>query len=327
MNSMAHAEDHKEQIFAAFQQILDDRNKLESNIATREQETANVKNKQILDVASTYTMDGIVKGLADLQLAFGSHVNGLSENLSTEVSKLDELEQATQIETQHLRKLQQIRIVADALHLLTQTHQEQLRILEQDSAAQKDTLEREMAQKRQLWEKEQAEFEQDIQQQLEFLTQERQRQEADYKYELDRQRTVEENDYEQKQRNQEQELQASQQVKERQWIEREQFLADNQSLYEEYQQTVESLPSELEEAVNQARLATRTAIQHEAEVQAELLEKEWEASRQGYEFQLQSLEKNVQNQIEQIETLHLQLQEMLQQSHTLTMRAFGSSPE
>ena len=106
---MVATRDSKDQISKAFQQILTDRKKSDSKIATKEEEAEKEKNKQVLEVASTYTIDSIVKGLADLQLEFGSIVNGLSEKLSTEASKLDELKRAINIETQHLQELQQIR--------------------------------------------------------------------------------------------------------------------------------------------------------------------------------------------------------------------------
>jgi hypothetical protein len=87
--------DSKELISKAFQQILNDRKRIDSRIATKEEEAEKEKNQQILEVASTYTIDGIVKGLADLQLEFGNIVKGLSEKLAKEASKLDELNRAS----------------------------------------------------------------------------------------------------------------------------------------------------------------------------------------------------------------------------------------
>jgi hypothetical protein len=165
--------DSKELISKAFQQILTDRKRIDSRIATKEEEAEKEKNKQILEVASTYTIDGIVKGLADLQLEFGNIVNGLSEKLAKEASKLDELNRAISVETQHLQDLQQVRVVADALHLLTQEHQEKLKTLEQNAANQREALEKDMAEKRKYWEKEQEDFENTVQEQNELLIKER----------------------------------------------------------------------------------------------------------------------------------------------------------
>ncbi|MEW5860341.1 MAG: hypothetical protein AB1861_23650, partial [Cyanobacteriota bacterium] len=83
MNKLA-SKDSKEQILEAFKQLIADKKKIESKIATKEQEAEKQKNKEILQAASTYTLDSIVKGLADLQLEFGGIVFGLSTKLTGE---------------------------------------------------------------------------------------------------------------------------------------------------------------------------------------------------------------------------------------------------
>jgi hypothetical protein len=60
--------DSKQQLVQAFQLIRTERRKLESKIATKQEEAEKAKTQEILTAASTYTVDSIVKGLADLQL-------------------------------------------------------------------------------------------------------------------------------------------------------------------------------------------------------------------------------------------------------------------
>ena len=62
---MVATKDSKEQIFKAFQQILTDRKKIDSRIATKEEEVKKEKNQQILKTASTHIIDHIIlsKGL------------------------------------------------------------------------------------------------------------------------------------------------------------------------------------------------------------------------------------------------------------------------
>jgi hypothetical protein len=322
---MVARQDSKEQISKAFQQILTERKKIDSRIATKEEEAEKEKNRQILEVASTYTVDSIVKGLAELQLEFGNIVNGLSEKLTTEAAKLDELDRGISVETQHLQELQQVRVVADALHLLTQEHQENLKTLEQNSANQRETIEKDMAEKRKLWEKEQQEFENNVRERNELLVKERQLKEADYNYELERKRKVETDEYEELKRSQERELQEANREKDKQWTERERILTERQPLFEEYQQKVDAFPTELDEAVKKAREEAIKEIHQDAKVKAELVKKEWESTKQGYEFKIQSLEQTIQKQIEQIEHLSAQLQETMKQAQSLAMKAFESS--
>ncbi len=322
---MVATKDSKDQIFKAFEQILNQRKTIDSKIATKEEEAEKQKNQQVLDVASTYTVDSIVKGLADLQLDFGTIINQLSEKLTSESEKGDQLKLAIQVETQQLEYLQQIRVVADALHILTQEHQENLKRLEQTTTEQRQAIEKDQADQHKSWLKEQAEFEQKVQEERESLAKLRQQQEADYTYQIERQRKIEADEYETLKRNQERELREANQEKEKHWSEREKILQERQPLFKDYQQKVDNFPKDLDESVKKAREEAIKDVHQDAKVKAELLDKEWEASKQSYEFKVQSLEETIQKQTEQINQLYAQLQDSLKQSQALAMRAFDSS--
>jgi len=77
--------------------------------------------------------------------------------------------------------------------------------------------------------------------------------------------------------------------------------------------------------VKKAREEAIKDVHQDAKVKAELLDKEWESSKQSYEFKVQSLEETIQKQTEQINQLYAQLQDSLKQSQALAMRAFDSS--
>ncbi len=81
----------KDQILAAFNQLLTERKKSESKVETKEQEAEKEKNQQLLETVAGYTIDNIVNGMAALQLDFGSAMDELSQKLETESGKLDEL--------------------------------------------------------------------------------------------------------------------------------------------------------------------------------------------------------------------------------------------
>lgn len=317
--------DSKAKILESFQQILADRQRLDLRVATREEEVERERNKQILEVASQYTVDSIVKGLADLQLEFGSVITSLALKITTETSKLDELKQGIATEAQHLQELQRIRVVADALHLLTQEHQEKLRVLEQTATQERETLEKQMTEARRHWQQEQEEHDILIHEQSELLTEERQRQEEDYQYEIEQTRKIETDDYEELRKRIERELQEATQEKEKQWAERDRILTMNQPLLQEYQQKAATFTTELEEAIKKAREEGIREVNQDAKVKADLLEKEWEASQQSYELKIQSLEAKIQKQAEQVTELAAQLQAAMQQAQGLAMQAFQSS--
>jgi hypothetical protein len=323
--TIAASRDGKQQLMQAFQQILVERKKLESKIATKLEVADKVKNKQILEAASTYTVDSIVKSLADLQLEFGSIVNSLSEKLGKENSKLDELNRAIEVETQYLQELQQIRTVADAVDVLTQEHQEKLRILEQDTTSKRETLEKEIAQTRKDWQREQAEYDEAMEAFNELLLKQRQQEADEYQYKLENTRKINVDAYEARKRNLEREVLESTQEKEKNWAEREKFLKANEPLFAEYQKKVASLATELEEAAKRAREEAIRETGQKAKVEADLLEKEWDATKQSYELKIKSQEETIEKQVEEIEGISVQLQSTLKQAQDLAMRAFDGS--
>lgn len=319
--------DSKTKILQSFQQILAERKKIASKVETKEEEAEKAKNKELLEVASTYTIDTIVKGLADLQLDFGTIINGLSDKLNTESSKLDELRKAIAIETQHQQQLQQIRIVADALHILTQEHQEKLHTLEEYATVQREIIAKDTLEKRKAWQKEQADFETALQEENTLITNTRQKEEADYQYTLERQRKIEVDNYEEAKRKLERELQESTREKEKNWVDREKFLTDHQAEFAENQKKAETFEEELKQAYTKAKEEAIQEVTREAKVKADLFEKEWESSKQGYELRVQSLEQTIEKQSQQIAEISAQLQATMKQAQDLAMKAFSSNKE
>ncbi|HEY9701595.1 MAG TPA: hypothetical protein V6C58_04075 [Allocoleopsis sp.] len=319
------AKDSKEQIFAAFNQLIAEKEKIESKIATKEQEAEKEKNKELLEIASTYTIDSIVKGLADLQLDVGKIVNQLTETLTSESDKLEQLQKAIEIEKEHLQQLKQIRIAADALYILNQEHQENLKTIEQKAANEREIVEKDQTEKRKYWQKEQTEYDILQREKLEKLTKKRQEEEADYQYILERTRKIETDEYDSTKRTQEREIQETNVLKNKLWAEREKVLNDQQTVYEENIKKIEVFPSQLEEEVKKAREEAMKEATNEAKFKADLADKEWEGLKQSYELKIQSLSQTIQRQIEQITDISNQLQAAITQAQSLATRAFGNN--
>jgi hypothetical protein len=318
-------QDPKARILNAFQSILAERQKIESRVATKEQEAAQQEDQRILETVSQYTQDGIVRGLADLQLEFGGIVSGLTSRLTTENQKLEELKRAIAVETEHLQELQQTRTVADALHILTQEHQEKLAALEKQHESDRETLEKEIAEARKLWQQELEEFESAQLESETRLQEERDRQEADYAYEIEQARKIAADEYAEKNRQQDYELQQTAVNHEKQWTERDQVLTRNQTQMQEHQRKIETFPAELDEAVKKAREDGIRDVNQDAKVKADLLEREWQGTKQGYDLQIASLEAKIQKQTEQTTEISTQLQSAMRQAQELAMRAFETS--
>ncbi|MEM9538399.1 MAG: hypothetical protein AAGA60_02690 [Cyanobacteria bacterium P01_E01_bin.42] len=315
----------KTQILTAFRQLLADRQAIASKVATKEEEAEKAKNQELLETAASYTVDSIVNGMAALQLDFSSIVTNLAERLTNESEKLEELKRAIAVERENLDQLQKVRIVADALYILRQEHQEKLTVLETNTSRQTEKIEKDMAQTRKVWGKEQAEFETDITEKATLTTKEREEESGDYDYEIERARQMEMDEYEEKKRLQERALQEQNQDKEKDWSEREKVLTDNQQEFEENQAKIEGFEEELKETFKEAKNKAIEECDRDAKVKANLVAKEWEAEKQGYELRITALDASIQRQVEQISEITTQLQAATSQAQSLAMRAFQGS--
>jgi hypothetical protein len=129
-------------------------------------------------------------------------------------------------------------------------------------------------------------------------------------------------EYEESKRQQERDLQTANKEKEKAWVEREKFLADNDAEFKANQKKIEGFEETIKQETNKARGEAIKDAERDAKVKADLLEKEWELSKQGYDFKIQSLEATIQKQTEQIAELTVELQKVTTQAQNLAMRAF-----
>lgn len=314
----------KEQVMSAFNKLLTQYQKVESKVATKEEEVSAIKNQQLLTKATEYTVDNIVNGMAILQLDFGSAIESIKENLTAESTKLNELKRAITVEQEHLQQLSQVRIVADALHILQQEHQEKIQRLAEETNLQKENVTQEITKSRKVWQQEQANFEIVVTEENELTAQQRKQEEADYQYELARQRKIETDEYEDDKRQQERELAQIEREKTKDWTKRKQYLTEYKTEFTANLDRIASFEEKIQTEYNKAKSEAIKEAFAKAKVEADLLEKEWEANQKGYDFQIASLDATITRQEQQITQLTHQLQESNSQAQSLAMKAFNN---
>jgi len=317
--------DSKTQILTAFRQLLAQQQQIASKVATKEEEAEKEKNQELLEVAATYTVDSIVNGMASLQLDFGSIINELSQRLGSESEKLDTLKRAIFVETENLEQLRKVRLVADALYILRQEHQEKIQALQDNINQQREGLEKTIRQTRKAWEKELEEWETRTEEEAEIIAKEREEEAADYQYQTTRSRQIKIDEYEEYKRDQERTLQEMNQQQEKGWQEREQYLTANEAQFNANQEKIASFEEALKKAYTDAKGEAIKQAEREAKVKSDLLEKEWESTQQGFDLKIQSLEAVIERQTAQIVEITTQLQAATNQAQQLAMRAFQSN--
>lgn len=307
-----------------FQRLLAEWRRLESKVTTKEELAAKKQEQAVVDVASTYTVESIVKGLADLQLAFDGIMDRAANKLTDESSKLEEVQQAIEVERRRLQELYNVEVAANALDILVQEHETQIKAFEEETTQKQETFEQEVSQQRETWEREQTEFEEAEREHQEHQEKERALEEEEYNYELVRQRQIQRDEYETLRRQRLHELSEEEARKQKDWTTRDAELATHQEQLVEYKAKIDAFPQELEEAEKKARDEAIKDGNQAAKVQAELTKKEVEANQKVYEHTIQGLEATIEHQREDIATLTAELKEALKQAQSLAASAISN---
>jgi len=307
----------------AFNRLLE-QHQQKSKIATREEEVARTLNQALVEKTIDYTVDNIVNDMASLQLSFGNVIGELAGTLTSESEKLEELKKAIAVEREHLERLKQVRLVADALYILEREYELKKANLAADTAQNKAAIEREISVTKQEWESKWAKFSTEVKEATASLIYKRELEVADYQYELERQRTIEQDEYETDKRLQEIAISELETTKNKDWSERETYLLEHKSEFVHHQEAIASFETKLSEEYNKARGKAIKEAEGRYRVAADLQEREWSASQQGYELKIASLTVVVERQTEQIAEISTQLQEANIQAQNLAMQAFQS---
>lgn len=315
----------KEEVMRSFESLLAERKTLMGKITTKEETAKKEENKELVAIASNYTPNSIVTGLAELQLSFGNSVESLAMQLQSELTKFEELKAAIKVEKETLKNVKDTKIAADALHILTQEQTVQDKTFEKNSALQYKKLEEEISEQNYTWEKEQREFDLSVKEYGENLTKEREKELADYEYELERTYKIEADEFADTKKYLERDLNTKDKEKNKDWSNRQKVLDENQEKLQEFKQRVDNFDEEVKTASNKAREGAIKEASRKTKVVAELRAKEVEGSKRVYEMQIQSLEATIEKNKEQIEKLSAELKEALTQVQGLSLTALENT--
>ena len=102
---------------------------------------------------------------------------------------------------------------------------------------------------------------------------------------------------------------------------REEMIVEREEELDALRNKVEAFPTEMEAAVNKVIKETEERIQREANNKEELLRKEFDGERNVFTTRIESLEKTVKEQSEQIANLSQQLEKAYQKVQDIAVKA------
>jgi hypothetical protein len=288
-----------------------------------------VPEKPIVEVSKPMTltqnqqkMQSTIDNLILLQFGFGGAVSELSEKLTSEASKLEELRRTVGEEVQQLQELHSLEDVAeDTLDNLIQQYEESAKTFTEEISQQRETIEQELLSRRQAWEKEQQLQEVAVQERYDGDEKNRDRDVELYDYDLNLQRNLDVEEYEQRQQTLYKEIEEFKQEQEKQWAEREKSIAEREKLSAEVKAKVEAFPKELEANIKNGKDLGRNIGNYQAKIKSDLFAKDLEGQKQNYELQIQGMLQIIQNQESRIASLSKQLDSALKQVQDLAVKA------
>ena len=311
----------RDDVLKTFAPLLQSFGQGPAQVATKAEAAEQAKAREIVERAASYTVESIIKSLAELQVSLGGAIDSLAEKLEQEASKLGELRHALTSEGRRLHELRNIRVAAEALEILIQDHAKKAKALDDKATSERQELDDKVGKQRDAWAREQADRAAALAESEANLAKERRAREEQYTYELERQRKLGADEYAEKKRLLDRGLAESAAAKGKNWGEREQVLAAAAGEIEALRTRVEGLPRQLEEEGKKARERAIGRVTAEAKHDAELLEKESAANIQVFELKIHSIEERIARQVAQIADLQKQLVTALEQTQILAQKA------
>lgn len=326
----------KAQILEAYEELLKERKVLESQLKQAQKETKDQSNSTVASDNNRQQpvkamnqspimedkMIDTINNLAKLQLGFGSAVSQLSEKLTKDAAKLQELQRAVAEENQQLEELYDLaEIEENTLDNLIESYEDNSQAFEEEISKRREALEQEIKDLQKAWQKEQEEHQRSIKERNEEQSKISQRDAQEYKYDLELRRSLDQDAYEQKQKNLYKQLEEAHQAQEKKWAEREKAIAEREEKFAELKTKVEVFEKEKEAAIKKAKEEGKGIANSQVKVKADLQNKEIEGQKRFYELRIQSLEQSIQNQEIRIQALSQQLDAALKQVQDLAVKA------
>lgn len=318
----------KQEILDAYQETLKLLHEKEQAQLKPEQKLKEKKEEGILKAVSGISADGVIQETNKLKQEIGGMLNKLTDKLAAEVDKFDQVQLAIEIKERELKEIYEIEKAAATLAALIETQRQEKIRLEEEMAHEQASLTREIETTRLQWQKEKADHQAEIKEQQEQEAKDRKREKEEYQYTFEREQQLARDKFEDEKAKLlaekqalENQMKALKEQTEKELSEREKQIAGKEQEFESLQAQVAEFPQKLQAAVDEAVAETTKRIEVDAKYQKDLLQKEFEGQRNVLTARIQSLEKTVKEQNEQISKLSTQQDAAYQKIQDVAVKA------
>lgn len=318
----------KQELLDAYRETLRQLQEQEKAQLKPEQKLKERKEEGTLKAVAGISADGVIEETNKLKQEIGEMLNKLTDRLAAEVNKFDQVQLAIEIKERELKEIYEIEKAAATLAALIESQRQERLRFEEEMAGKQASLTQEIEATKLQWQKEKADHEAQIKEQQEQEAKDRKRQKEEYQYAFEREKQLARDKFEDERAK----LQAEKQILENQMKalkeqtekelgEREKQLSGREKELESLQAQVAEFPQKLQAAVAKAVEESTKRIELETKYQKDLLQKEFEGQRNVLTARIQSLEKTVKEQNEQIARLSTQQDAAYQKIQDVAVKA------
>lgn len=278
------------------------------------------KAKEVVQVAESLSTEGVSRGISNLKIEISKMLAQISDRLEEEVNKFKAIQSAIALKEKELQELYEIERSALSLVALIESQNQKREAFEREMAEKKEALTQEIEALRREKEEEKKRYEEELKERDLMEKKRREREKEEYEYAFKREQKLAKDRFEDEKAKLEREIQLKREQMESELKEREKAIAEREEELNELRKRVNNFPKELEAAVNKAIKETTERLNLEAKNREELMKKEFMGERNVLTTRIESLEKIVKEQNEQIAKLSQQLEKAYQQVQEIAVK-------
>ena len=315
----------KQEMLEAYQAILKQLEAQREAELKPEKRLEEKKAKEVIQVAESLSSEGVAREIGNLKIETGKTLALISDRLEEEVNKFKAVQNAIVLKEKEVQELYEIEKSAVTLAALIESQNQKRQQFESEMDEKKEALNQEVEALRAQREQEKKDYEEEKKERDTAEKKRRDREKEEYDYSFKREQKLAKDKFEDEKAKLEKEIHIKKEQMESELKEREKVVAAKEEELNELRKKVSAFPKEMETAVSKAIKETTDRLNLEAKNREELVKKEFIGERNVLTTRIESLEKGVKEQNEQIAKLSQQLEKAYQQVQEIAVKTIEGS--
>lgn len=286
------------------------------------------KAEETMSAVKDVTREKVLKDIDSLKTETGRLLGQLADKIETEVKRLADIQAAIALKDQEIKEIYEIERSAATLAALIEAQNLQKQRFGDDMAQERSRLDQEIEEARARWKQEKEQYQAEQKEKAAVEAKRREREKEEYNYVFQREQQLSRDKFaDEKARLQaeqaalEGEIKAMRERAEAELAEREKLITEREREYAQLKARAETYPKELDDAVSAAVKNTEQHLKRETEYGINLMQKQFDGEKNVLNARIESLERTVKDQSDQIVKLSRQLEAAYQKIQDVAVKA------